>query len=229
MEVFKWFTDRFGSLWSYQFYIPASLIAIVLHEISHGFVAYKLGDPTARAQGRLSLNPLRHIDPFGLIMLVVVGFGWAKPVHVDMRYFKNPKRGMALTAFAGPVSNLLITLVCMLLYAATSAIPGDVAGWLRTLFIVTAMRSLGLGLFNMLPIPPLDGSKVLGSFLPDRVYYTILRYEQYGMLLLMFVMFFTDVGRYLSSFVLDALIAVAGWLGVQMQFVYELLVFLYSG
>lgn len=163
----------------------AALICIVLHEMSHGYAALALGDQTAKRMGRLSFNPIHHIDPLGLLLMITAGFGWAKPVPVDMRRFKNPKRDMALTALAGPVSNFIIALIALGIasgiyhLALLSLLPISVLNWLFTFFLYTATLSVGLGVFNLFPIPPLDGSKVLFSLLPNRLYLTILRYEQY--------------------------------------------------
>lgn len=159
----------------------ASLLCITIHELSHGYVAYRLGDPTAKNAGRLTLNPVRHIDPIGLLMMLVAHVGWAKPVPVDMRYFKDPKRGMALTALAGPVSNFLLTLVTLgigsLLYRFG---PDSMVGAYLLLFLCyMAVLSTGLGLFNLIPVPPLDGAKIFYAVLPDRVYRTMLYYERY--------------------------------------------------
>jgi Zn-dependent protease len=170
--------------------IPA-LLCIMIHEICHGAAAYALGDRTAARQGRLSLNPLRHIDPFGLLMLAVFHFGWAKPVSVDMRNFKNPKRGMAITALAGPVSNFvlaaLVLLVFGLLYGSLST--GETGRFVLRLLNTTAYLSIALGLFNLIPFPPLDGAKVLFSFLPDRLYMRLMVLERYGMLILIVLVF----------------------------------------
>ena len=139
--------------------IPA-LLCITVHEMCHGLMAYKLGDNTAATQGRLSLNPLRHIDPMGLLMLVVFKFGWARPVSVDMRNFRHPKRDMALTALAGPVSNVLLACVVLFLRGMlTRALLGSAAGLkVLELLDLTAYLSVCLGIFNLIPIPPLDGS-----------------------------------------------------------------------
>ena len=147
--------------------IPA-LICITVHEVSHGLTAYYLGDPTAKRAGRLSLNPIRHIDWIGLAMLVVFHFGWAKPVPVDMRNFRHPKRDMAITALAGPVSNFLLTLVFLILYGVLY-VPlmrsGSAVGYffLRIL-LTTAFLSTSLGIFNLLPVSPLDGRCCLSLF-----------------------------------------------------------------
>ncbi len=181
--------------------VAAVFLCLTVHETSHGLAAYVLGDPTAKEEHRLSLNPLRHIDPVGLLMMFFVGFGWAKPVPVDMRYFKYPKSGMAVTALAGPVSNfvlaILLLLICkfMAYHMAATALAVAVYNFLFT----TAYLSVGLGAFNLLPIPPLDGSKVLFSFLPDRVYLQLMYYERYGMLVLLALTFFGAGDGFLSA------------------------------
>lgn len=194
--------------------IPA-LICITLHEISHGCVAYLLGDNTAREQGRLSLNPLKHLDWMGFLMLVVARVGWAKPVPVNMNRFQDPKRGMAVTALAGPVSNLLITVVFLFLFGLLyPLLRGAVGGFVLQLLELTAYMSLGLALFNLLPIPPLDGSKVLFSLVSDEHYRLLMRYERYGMLLLIVLAFAGVTGRFLSAaigFVFRQLWPVAVW------------------
>lgn len=168
-------------------------LCLTVHEMCHGLAAYALGDPTAKRQHRLSLNPLRHIDWFGLAAMVIAGFGWAKPVPVNPNYFKKPKQGMALTALAGPVSNFVLALVLLLtvrlMWHPELSYIGD-----GMLFLLeTAILSIGLGLFNLIPIPPLDGSKILFALLPDRQYRFVLRYERYGMLLL-WVLVLSDIG-----------------------------------
>jgi len=182
LEFFRNLLDGFNF-----YFIPAALICIPVHECSHGYAAWKLGDPTARRMGRLSLNPFKHFDPVGVILLIVAGFGWAKPVPVDTRYFRHPRRDMALTSLAGPVSNFALAfLMLVLLNVAIRLLPPTrIADIIVSFLLNTALLSIGLGVFNLIPIPPLDGSKILFSFLPDRVYYTILRYERYGMLVLL--------------------------------------------
>ena len=197
--------------------VPA-LICITLHELSHGFVAYKLGDNTAKNMGRLTLNPIMHIDIFGLIMMVVLKFGWAKPVPVNMRNFKNPKRDMAITALAGPLSNVLICCVVLfiygLVYLPCNLAGTEFAGSLLYAVYITAYLSIALAIFNILPIPPLDGSKVLFSLMSDESYMKLMRYERYGMLLLL-VLIVTDVlGNPLyavTEFVFDKLFIFAEW------------------
>lgn len=174
--------------------VLASLLCITFHETCHGFVAWKLGDPTAKRAGRLTLNPMRHIDWSGLLMMALFKFGWAKPVPVDMRYFKIPKRDMAITALAGPVSNVILAYAALLvrsvlLYVYVYRTHGALISWVIELIEYVAVISAGLAVFNLIPIPPLDGSKVLGVLLPDKVYLKLMRYERYGMLLLMIVLF----------------------------------------
>lgn len=169
--------------------IPA-LICITLHELSHGYVAYKLGDNTAKYMGRLTLNPIRHIDIMGLLSMVIFKFGWAKPVPVDMRNFKNPKRGMAITAAAGPISNVLISCIALfiwgLLYVPLQS--GSVGQAISQMLYTTAYLSIALAVFNVIPIPPLDGSKVLFAVISDKMYYKLMRYERYGMILLLLLL-----------------------------------------
>ena len=190
-----WSALDFGSMLDMVLRLAAVLLCLTVHETCHGLAAYALGDPTARRAHRLSLNPLRHIDWFGLLMMFAAGFGWAKPVPVNPNYFKKPKQGMALTALAGPVSNFLLALLTLL----TARILCDVAAYSETnqrildFLLMVAVLSIGLGLFNLVPIPPLDGSKVLFAVLPDRAYDWLMRNERYGMLLLFALVFF-DVG-----------------------------------
>ncbi|MBE6973579.1 MAG: site-2 protease family protein [Ruminococcaceae bacterium] len=166
--------------------VAAVLLCIMVHELCHGASAYLLGDPTATRAGRLSLNPLRHIDLVGFAMMLIAHVGWAKPVPVDMRYFKRPKRDMALTALAGPVSNFLMALAALglgsLLYAFAPENGSIVLAYALLFLCYIAVLSVGLGLFNLIPIPPLDGSRVLFSLLPDRLYLRLMRWERYLML-----------------------------------------------
>ncbi|MBE7006280.1 MAG: site-2 protease family protein [Ruminococcaceae bacterium] len=173
----------------------AAILCICVHESAHGLAALALGDPTAKQQGRISLNPLRHVDLVGLVMLAVAHVGWAKPVRIDPRYFKNPKAGMALTALAGPVSNFLLAFltgfVAALCYFGSELHSGSkLLYYLFEFFYTTTIISCGLGVFNLIPISPLDGSKVLYAFLPERAYFTLMRYERYGMFLLIALVMF---------------------------------------
>lgn len=187
--------------------VPA-LICITLHELAHGYVAYRLGDDTAKRAGRLTLNPLRHIDIMGLLMMIVFKFGWAKPVPVNMWKFKNPKKSMAITAAAGPIANLLIALVFLFLYGFLFALlhrPGRSLNWLLEMLYITAYLSIALAIFNIIPIPPLDGSKVLFSCISDRSYTKLMYYERYGMIILLVLVLL------LSRTSLDPLSRAAYW------------------
>ena len=177
-----------------------SLLCITLHELSHGLVAYKLGDDTAKSRGRLSLNPIKHLDPMGLLMMLVFHVGWAKPVPVNMYRFKNPKKGMAITALAGPLSNLIIALVFMLIYGA-AFIPlnrSSVGQYFLQMIQLTAVLSIGLAVFNLIPIPPLDGSKVLFALLRDEDYYKLMHYERYGGIIMLILVATGVLGRPLN-------------------------------
>jgi Zn-dependent protease len=184
--------------------VAAILLCLVVHEVCHGLAAYRLGDPTAKRNHRLSMNPIRHLDVFGLIMMVTVGFGWAKPVPVDPRYFRNPKKGMAITALAGPASNFVLAYLSALalnfLYGAMAvrgeSTLGQGAGQFFSLLI---LMNIGLGIFNLIPFPPLDGSKVLAMFLPDRAYVKWMRLEKYGMIILMAVLWLGWLDGFLSA------------------------------
>lgn len=202
---------NFSSLLDAVLRVAAVFLCLTVHETCHGLAAYALGDPTAKSMHRLSLNPLRHIDWIGLAMMFLVGFGWAKPVPVDPRYFRRPKQGMAVTALAGPVSNLLLAALALLAGRVIYLYIPYTEVW-NTVFsfcvYTLAPLSIGLGLFNLIPIPPLDGSKVLAAFLPDRQYGLLMRYERYGMLLLL-ILSFVGVG---GSFIGRGISAVYVWM-----------------
>jgi Zn-dependent protease len=190
--------------------------AIVIHEVAHGFVAYRLGDPTAKSAGRLSLNPLKHVDPFGTVILPLIlaftgapVFGYAKPVPYNPRYFKNLKVGEVLTAFAGPAANLAMALLAALVVNVAVLFfnsSGDVSYWVITALIQFILINLYLMFFNLLPIPPLDGSSIIVPFLPSKAlptWYQIQRYALPILLILVMVvpMFlnFSPLGIYLDA------------------------------
>lgn len=179
-------------------YILSTLAVIFLtlpvHEFAHGFVADKLGDPTARYSGRLTLNPFAHIDYIGSLCILLFGFGWAKPVGVNAYNFKKPKRDMALTALAGPVSNLILALISLIIGNSLMFIANKTSSlfliYVFYFFFYIAQINVYLAVFNLIPVPPLDGSRLLSAFLPDKYYYKLMRYERYiyfGLLALLFL------------------------------------------
>ena len=169
-------------------YILSTLAVIFLtlpvHEFAHGYAAVKLGDDTPRWQGRLTLNPFAHIDYFGALCILFFGFGWAKPVQVNQRNFRNPKRDMALTAFAGPLSNIIVALIALLVYNICqflflNIVELNLIWFIAIFFYYIASINVSLAVFNLIPIPPLDGSRLLSALLPYKQYYMLMRYERY--------------------------------------------------
>ena len=165
--------------------IVALLTAIPLHESAHAWVSYKLGDPTGRNMGRISMNPARHFDLLGSLCMLLLGFGWAKPVPVDTRYYANRKAGMAVSSLAGPLSNVLMAFFCVVFYKVFDYIgyfaqyPSGMVFALRTVFSYMAAINVLLAVFNMLPVPPFDGSRIFLIFLPERLYFGIMKIERY--------------------------------------------------
>ena len=197
------------TLIQFLFVVPCVLIALTFHEFAHGYMAYKLGDPTAKNFGRLTLNPLKHLDPIGTICMIFFHFGWAKPVPINSRYFKKPGRDMALTAAAGPIMNFILAffgvLVCRILTKIFVAFPAqsDFVYYIQyaalTLFSYFHMLNLSLGVFNLIPIPPLDGSRIFYIFLPPRWYFGVMKYEKYIQLALLVLLWTGLLSRPLSA------------------------------
>ena len=191
---------------SFLLTLPVILIALSFHEAAHAFVAYKMGDRTAYNLGRVTLNPAKHLDPLGSLCMLIFGYGWATPVPINTRNFKNPKNGMALTALAGPVSNLILGLFGILMYWATIFVATksgamlfvnshsyyiltDNQTMLNTFVIILrffqyfGIMNFLLAVFNIIPIPPFDGSRIFSVILPPRWYFEIMRYERYSLLI----------------------------------------------
>lgn len=189
---------RYGypiDVWTVVAQVVSTLFVVLcilpLHEFAHGWVANKLGDPTAKTAGRLTMNPLASVDPMGALALLLFNFGWARPVPVNPRFFRKPKRDMAITALAGPLSNLLAALAGGFAYCAVVAFAPDNA---FVYFIITLLShyiwvNVILAIFNLIPIPPLDGSRIIGAFLSDRLLAAYYRYQNYSMILLLLLLF----------------------------------------
>ena len=180
--------------------VPALLVAVTIHEVAHGWVADRLGDPTARLAGRLTLNPLPHIDPLGALAFVIAGFGWARPVPVDGRNLRRPLRDMALVAAAGPVSNFLVAFLGLV---ALALLPGLVGGPFLAAPLMGVLRyvytfNLGLAIFNLIPLPPLDGGHFLPYVLPRGSWTLLAQLQQYGPLLLLLLVF-SGATRYIMG------------------------------
>lgn len=199
--------DIQGAIISFLLSVPIIILVLSVHEYAHGLVAKKLGDPTAESLGRLTLNPLNHIDPIGFLMFIVIGVGYAKPVPINSRYFKKPKRDMALVGAAGPLSNLAMAVLFMIFikifHVSLPFMMKTNIEWLPTalsylyeILYLGVFYNLAFMLFNLIPVPPLDGSRILYAFLPPKALFWVQRHEQYffwGILGIFMLFSFLDV------------------------------------
>jgi Zn-dependent protease len=183
--------------------VPAILICLTVHEFAHGFAAFLLGDTRAKEDGRLSLNPIRHIDPIGFICLLLFRFGWAKPVMVDAYNFKDPKNDMAITAFAGPLSNLVTAFVGFLIVVPMEILYTGQSAIVEYLYIFLVYYlipyNIAIAIFNMLPLPPLDGSKVFGVALPEHLYFKMMQANRIGFVILIILVFTNAISYILGK------------------------------
>ena len=215
--------------------VPA-LLAIILHEVAHGYVAEKFGDPTARLLGRLNLNPLRHLDPIGTLAIFVFGFGWARPVPVNAGNFRHPRRDMIWVALAGPVTNLLLAIVSALLLRALGLLELTALGGaeyftqfakpIRMMAGFSLYINVLLGVFNLVPMPPLDGGRILTGVLPERQAMLVSRLEPFGFVLILFLVFFTDVWSLVLQPIIFRLVVLLA--GGEVAFVQRSMEFLFG-
>lgn len=201
------------------------LTAFPVHECAHAWVAEKLGDPTARNAGRITLNPFKHLDLFGTLCMIFVGFGWANPVPVNPNNFKNPKNGMALTAIAGPVSNLIMSFIAMIIYRVLFFVGlanGSYPTVAINVFALVVTLNLSLAVFNLLPIPPLDGSRIFNLFMSEKTYFKVMKYEKYvfvGLAVLLYSGLLDKPLSWLQDIGLDVMWFLTGWVDHLMKFI----------
>ena len=202
--------------------LPIILLSLSVHETAHAIAANKLGDPTAKNLGRITLNPIKHLDPIGFLCMLLCGFGWANPVPINSRYFKNPRRDMAISAAAGPVSNVILAFIfALLLKLSYVVLPSmittqsalELASILVTFLSIGVSLNITLAVFNLLPVPPLDGSRMLYVFLPPKQYFGVMKYERYislGIMVLLLIGVLDPVISFASNKIANLIFLVVG-------------------
>ena len=219
MRIVQLLSSREGLI-SFLLSLPCILIALSGHELAHGWMAWKLGDPTARNLGRLTLNPLKHLDPMGTLAMILFGFGWARPVPINPRYFKNNRRDFALTALAGPMANfamgfiglLLAHIIALLFDLMTPGTRFGAAVWQAVFSMAHGFCTinLSLGVFNLIPVPPLDGSRIFLVWLPPKYYFGVMKYERYIQLALMIALW-TGIVSLPLGYAVNGVYAAMNW------------------
>ncbi len=205
----------------FELFINALVLftALPVHECAHAWTAHKMGDDTAKEAGRISLNPFKHLSLWGSVMMVLIGFGWGKPVGVNPNNFKNPKKGMVLTSLAGPASNFIMAFLAMICCRAFYMLSAfgfspDMFAALSDVFVYITLINISLGVFNFLPIPPLDGSKIFNAVLPEKIYFTIMKYEQFIFIALIVLMYSGLLDKplaFLQQGALNVMLFLTGW------------------
>lgn len=207
----------------FELFINALVLftALPVHECAHAWVAHKMGDDTAKNQGRITLNPFKHLSLWGSIMMVLIGFGWGKPVNVNPNNFKNPRKGMVLTSLAGPASNFIMAflamIVCRIMYGLGYVRSGETFIIIGDIFLYITMINISLGVFNFLPIPPLDGSKIFNAVLPEKIYFKIMKYEQFIFIALIALVYSGLLDKplgFLQEKVTDVMIFLTNWVDI---------------